>query len=98
MVEASPNNPDDRYSRQILFHGIGADGQKRLAGARIAIVGCGATGSAVAAMLARSGVGALRIVDRDYVEASNLQRQTLFEASDAAEALPKAIAAARRIA
>jgi molybdopterin-synthase adenylyltransferase len=97
-----PDNPrhnlDDRYSRQILFHGIGADGQKRLAGARIAIVGCGATGSAVAALLARSGVGALRIVDRDYVEASNLQRQTLFEESDAAESLPKAIAAARRIA
>jgi molybdopterin-synthase adenylyltransferase len=97
-----PDNPrpnlDDRYSRQILFHGIGADGQKRLAGARIAIVGCGATGSAVAALLARSGVGTLRIVDRDYVEASNLQRQTLFEESDAAESLPKAIAAARRIA
>jgi len=97
-----PDNPrpnlDDRYSRQILFRGIGADGQKRLAGARIAIVGCGATGSAVAALLARSGVGTLRIVDRDYVEASNLQRQTLFEESDAAESLPKAIAAARRIA
>ena len=98
MPDHPSPNLDDRYSRQILFHGIGADGQKRLAGARIAIVGCGATGSAVAAMLARSGVGALRIVDRDYVEASNLQRQTLFEESDAAESLPKAIAAARRIA
>ena len=101
-VEPMPDSPrhnfDDRYSRQILFHGIGAEGQNRLAGARIAIVGCGATGSAVAALLARSGVGALRIVDRDYVEASNLQRQTLFEESDAAESLPKAIAAARRIA
>jgi len=75
-----------------------ADGQKRLAGARVAIIGCGATGSAVAALLARAGVGTLRIVDRDYVEASNLQRQTLFEESDAAESLPKAIAAARRIA
>jgi len=98
MVDDSPNNLDDRYSRQILFHGIGADGQKRLAGARVAIIGCGATGSAVAALLARAGVGTLRIVDRDYVEASNLQRQTLFEESDAAESLPKAIAAARKIA
>jgi adenylyltransferase/sulfurtransferase len=98
MPDSPRHNFDDRYSRQILFHGIGAEGQNRLAGARIAIVGCGATGSAVAALLARSGVGALRIVDRDYVEASNLQRQTLFEESDAAESLPKAIAAARRIA
>lgn len=93
-----PENLDDRYSRQILFSGIGAEGQKRLAQARVVIVGCGATGSAVAAMLARSGVGYLRIIDRDYVEASNLQRQTLFEESDAADSLPKAIAATRRIA
>ena len=89
---------DDRYSRQVLFPGIGQEGQERLAAARVAIVGCGATGSAVASLLARSGVGTLRIIDRDYVEASNLQRQTLFEESDAAESLPKAVAAARRIA
>jgi molybdopterin-synthase adenylyltransferase len=89
---------EDRYSRQILFSGIGASGQKRLAAARVAVVGCGATGSAIAALLARSGVGLLRIIDRDYVEPSNLQRQTLFDESDAAESLPKAIAAARRIA
>jgi molybdopterin/thiamine biosynthesis adenylyltransferase len=88
----------ERYSRQVLFRGIGADGQKKLAAARVAVVGCGATGSAVAALLARSGVGTLRIIDRDYVEASNLQRQTLFDESDAAESLPKAVAAARRIA
>ena len=99
---SSSENFDDRYSRQILFHGIGEEGQKKLAEARVVIVGCGATGSAVAALLARSGVGAsplglLRIIDRDYVEASNLQRQTLFEESDAAESLPKAVAAARRI-
>jgi molybdopterin-synthase adenylyltransferase len=89
---------EERYSRQILFHGIGADGQQRLLASRVAIVGCGATGSAIAALLARSGVGNLRIIDRDYVEASNLQRQTLFEEEDAAQSLPKAIAASRRIA
>ncbi|HMK22477.1 MAG TPA: ThiF family adenylyltransferase, partial [Terriglobales bacterium] len=89
---------DDRYSRQILFGGIGLAGQQRLADARVALVGCGATGSAVAALLARSGVGHLRIIDRDYVEASNLQRQTLFDESDARESLPKAVAATRRIA
>lgn len=66
--------------------------------ARVAIVGCGATGSALAALLARSGVGSLKIIDRDYVEHSNLQRQLLFDESDAAESLPKAIAAARKIA
>lgn len=89
---------EERYSRQILFGGIGAEGQRRLAAGRVAIVGCGATGSALAQLLARAGVGTLRIIDRDYVEASNLQRQSLFEESDAAESLPKAIAAARRIA
>jgi molybdopterin/thiamine biosynthesis adenylyltransferase len=93
-----PLELDDRYSRQILFHGIGAEGQRRLAGARVAVVGCGATGSSVASLLARSGVGTIRIIDRDYVEASNLQRQTLFDEADARESLPKAIAAARRIA
>jgi len=66
--------------------------------ARVAIVGCGATGSAVASLLARSGVGTLRLIDRDYVEASNLQRQALFDEADAAESIPKALAAARKIA
>jgi adenylyltransferase/sulfurtransferase len=88
---------DERYSRQILFRGIGAEGQKRLSEAHVALVGCGATGSAVASLLARAGVGAIRIIDRDYVEPSNLQRQTLFDENDARESLPKAIAAARRI-
>ena len=88
----------ERYSRQVLFSGIGEEGQRRLKGARVAIVGCGATGSAVASLLARSGVGTLRIIDRDYVEPSNLQRQTLFDESDAAESLPKAVAAAKKIA
>ncbi len=88
---------DDRYSRQVLFRGIGIGGQRKLAAARVAIVGCGATGSALAGLLARAGVGVLRIIDRDYVETSNLQRQSLFDENDAAESLPKAIAAARKI-
>jgi adenylyltransferase/sulfurtransferase len=87
----------ERYSRQVLFAPIGAEGQKRLAAGRVAIVGCGATGSALSSLLARAGVGYLRIVDRDYVETSNLQRQVLFDESDAAESVPKAIAAARKI-
>jgi len=93
-----PLELDDRYSRQTLFKEIGPEGQKRLAQVRAAIVGCGATGSAVASLLARSGVGTLRIVDRDYVESSNLQRQSLFDENDARESVPKAVAAARQIA
>jgi molybdopterin/thiamine biosynthesis adenylyltransferase len=89
---------EERYSRQVLFTGIGPAGQQRLLDSRVAIVGCGATGSALASLLARAGVGILRIIDRDYVEPNNLQRQTLFDESDAAESLPKAVAAARKIA
>jgi molybdopterin-synthase adenylyltransferase len=98
--ESAPSGfqDNDRYSRQILFRGIGAEGQRKLTAARIAIVGCGATGSALAGLLARAGVGTLRIIDRDYVEPSNLQRQSLFDENDAAESLPKAIAATRKIA
>jgi adenylyltransferase/sulfurtransferase len=81
----------------MLFPGIGADGQRRLIASQIAIVGCGATGSAIASLLARAGVGTIRIIDRDYVESSNLQRQSLFDEADAAESLPKAIAASRKI-
>ena len=87
----------ERYSRQIVFPPVGPDGQKRLAAARVAMVGCGATGSALSSLLARSGLGYLRIIDRDYVEPSNLQRQVLFDEADAAESLPKALAAARKI-
>jgi molybdopterin/thiamine biosynthesis adenylyltransferase len=99
-IEVSPRTSsfDERYSRQILFAGIGAEGQRKLAAARVAIIGCGATGSALANLLARAGVGTLRVIDRDYVEPSNLQRQSLFDEKDAAESLPKAIAAARKIA
>jgi len=89
---------NDRYSRQILFPGIGAEGQARLSHSRVAIVGCGATGACVSSLLARAGVGRLRIIDRDYVEFSNLQRQVLFDEADAAESLPKAVAAAQKIA
>jgi adenylyltransferase/sulfurtransferase len=88
---------DERYSRQILFREIGPEGQAKLLGSRVLIVGCGALGASHAEMLARAGVGKLRIVDRDFVEFTNLQRQTLFKESDAAERLPKAVAAQTRI-
>jgi adenylyltransferase/sulfurtransferase len=88
---------NERYSRQILFSGIGEEGQERLLQARALIIGCGALGSAQAESLARAGVGRLRIADRDFVEASNLQRQTMFTERDACERLPKAIAAANHI-
>ena len=87
----------ERYSRQILFGEIGEVGQERLVQSSAVIVGCGALGTALANLLVRAGVGKLRIVDRDFVEPSNLQRQTLFEESDAQEALPKAVAAERRL-
>ncbi len=74
---------EDRYSRQILFKEISAEGQEKLARARVVIVGCGATGSILASLLARAGIGALVILDRDYVEPSNLQRQSLFDENDA---------------
>src|SRR6202158_5326666 len=89
---------NDRYSRQVLFQEIGTEGQRKLSRSRVVIVGCGATGSALASLLARSGVGTLLILDRDYVEPSNLQRQALFDENDARESVPKAIAAARQIA
>jgi adenylyltransferase/sulfurtransferase len=88
----------DRYSRQILFPGIGAEGQERLLASSVAVVGCGALGSFQAGALARAGVGRLLLIDRDYVELSNLQRQWLFDESDARDGLPKAIAAASALA
>src|ERR1019366_8649676 len=87
----------ERYSRQILFGEIGEAGQQCLLESSAVIVGCGALGTALANLLIRAGVGKLRIVDRDFVEPSNLQRQTLFEEADAEEALPKAVAAQRRL-
>jgi adenylyltransferase/sulfurtransferase len=87
----------ERYSRQILFPGIGERGQEALLAAHVVIAGCGALGSFHAAALARAGVGRLTLIDRDYVEPSNLHRQWLFEEADTAEAMPKAAAAERRI-
>lgn len=87
----------EKYSRQILFSGIGEAGQARLLSASAVLVGCGALGTATANLLVRAGLGNLRIVDRDFVETSNLQRQTLFDEADAREALPKAVAAERRL-
>jgi adenylyltransferase/sulfurtransferase len=89
---------NERYSRQILFGEIGKAGQEKLLRSRVLLVGCGALGASHAEMLSRAGVGKLRIVDRDFVEFTNLQRQTLFKESDAAERLPKAAAAKMRIA
>lgn len=91
------SNLQNRYSRQILFAGIGENGQRRLLSSRVVLVGCGALGTAAANLLVRAGVGHLRIIDRDFVEPSNLQRQTLFDESDARDSLPKAVAAERRL-
>src|SRR4029453_10916051 len=84
---------DPRYSRQVLFPEIGEDGQRRLLGGSALIVGCGALGCTIAELLVRAGVGRVRIVDRDLVEATNLQRQILFDEADAQALLPKAEAA-----
>lgn len=92
------NKMSERYSRQILFEPIGAQGQARLRESRVVVIGCGALGSSHVEMLARAGVGHLRIVDRDFVEESNLHRQTMFTERDAGARLPKAIAAAQRVA
>lgn len=87
----------ERYSRQVLFPGIGEEGQRRLAAGRAAIVGVGATGAAAAGLLVRAGVGRVALIDRDFVEPSNLQRQVLFDEDDARAALPKAEAAKRKL-
>ncbi len=89
--------PLERYSRQVLYPGIGSEGQRLLSTSHVALVGCGATGAASASLLARAGVGTLTIIDRDFVEESNLQRQVLFDEEDAKNSLPKAEAARRKI-
>jgi molybdopterin/thiamine biosynthesis adenylyltransferase len=86
-----------KYSRQILFGGIGEQGQERLLGSSAVVAGCGAIGAAAANLLVRAGVGRVRVIDRDFVEPSNLQRQTLFDESDASNAIPKAVAAERKL-
>jgi molybdopterin/thiamine biosynthesis adenylyltransferase len=87
----------EKYSRQMLFAGIGEEGQQRLLASSAVIVGCGAIGAAAAGLLVRAGVGRVRILDRDFVEPSNLQRQTLFDEDDARAAIPKAVAAQRKL-
>ncbi len=88
----------ERYSRQMRFGEIGEEGQRKLLSSRVLLCGCGALGTVLADVLARAGVGFLRIVDRDFVEPSNLQRQVLFDEDDVRDQLPKAVAAARKIA
>lgn len=94
-------NPDpsplDRYSRQMRVPGIGKVGQERLLRSRVTLCGCGALGTVLANTLARAGVGYLRVIDRDFVEPSNLQRQVLFDESDVTNNLPKAEAAATKL-
>jgi len=96
-MAAASQSVRERYSRQVLFAGIGPEGQARIERAHVAVVGVGATGAATASLLARAGVGTLTLIDRDFVEESNLQRQVLFDEADAQEALPKAEAARRKI-
>src|SRR5215472_10261714 len=87
----------ERYSRQIRFPGIGEDGQRRLLASRVTLCGCGALGTVLANALVRAGVGHLRLIDRDFIETSNLQRQVLFDERDVADNLPKAEAGARKL-
>lgn len=87
----------DRYSRQVLFERLGERGQQRLLDSRVTLIGCGALGSVLADTLVRAGVGFVRIVDRDFVELNNLQRQVLFDERDVAERLPKAEAARSKL-
>jgi molybdopterin/thiamine biosynthesis adenylyltransferase len=92
------NHDLDRYARQTIFPGIGEAGQRRMLASRVVVLGCGATGSVIANTLARAGVGSLRLVDRDFVERNNLQRQVLYEEADAESRLPKAVAAREALA
>ena len=88
---------DDRYSRQVRFAPIGAEGQARISSARVAVIGAGALGSVSAELLARAGAGFIRIIDRDFVDLSNLQRQSLYDEEDVLKNLPKAEAAAAKL-
>lgn len=87
----------DRYSRQVIVPGVGEEGQGRLAGSNVVIIGCGALGTVIASSLVRAGVGRVRIVDRDFIEYHNLQRQILFDEEDIKSELPKAVAAERHL-
>src|SRR5262245_9446818 len=94
---SKPSSSLDRYARQMRYAPLGEAGQQRLLAGRALIVGCGALGSVIANTLARSGVGYLRIVDRDFLELNNLQRQVLYDEADVAAGIPKAIAAANKL-
>jgi len=96
-IPSEPTDPIDRYSRQVRFPALGEAGQRRLMASRVTICGCGALGTVLANHLVRAGVGRVRIVDRDFIETHNLQRQILFDERDVAENLPKAEAAARKL-
>ena len=87
----------ERYSRQMRFPGVREEGQRRLLDSHVTLCGCGALGTVLANALVRAGVGHLRLVDRDFIETNNLQRQVLFDEHDVAENLPKAEAAARKL-
>src|SRR6201997_3122134 len=87
----------ERYSRQMRFPGVGEAGQRRLLDSHVTLCGCGALGTVLANVLVRAGVGHLRLIDRDFIEMSNLQRQVLFDEHDVSENLPKAEAAARKL-
>ena len=95
--DTDPTPNLDRYIRQVRYPPFGESGQRRLAGSRVLVCGCGALGSVLADTLVRAGVGRVRIVDRDFVETSNLQRQVLFDEDDVAAHLPKAEAAAEKL-
>src|SRR6188768_1103923 len=97
MNTTTDTSPLDRYSRQMRFPGMGKAGQEKLLASRVTLCGCGALGTVLANVLARAGVGFIRVVDRDFVEPSNLQRQVLFDESDVANNLPKAEAAAIKL-
>src|SRR5438270_3874525 len=93
----TPREIPERYSRQVRFPGIGQDGQRKLLESKVTLVGCGALGTVLANALVRAGVGHLRLIDRDFIETNNLQRQILFDEADVAANLPKAEAAARKL-
>ncbi len=96
-ADPAPGRPDGRYARQVLLPPIGEKGQERIQAARVAVAGCGALGCVSTSLLARAGVGTLRLIDRDFVDRSNLQRQILFDEQDVTEMTPKAIAAATKL-
>src|SRR5713101_10005254 len=87
----------ERYSRQMRFYGVGEAGQRKLLASHVTLCGCGALGTVLAHALVRGGVGHLRLVDRDFIDTNNLQRQVLFDEHDVAENIPKAEAAARKL-